>query len=205
MTLPQPIFEQVYRFKPNRATGGGSSYLIQHPAGNILIDSPAFHAEHCTAIDTLGGVQQWIFTHRGGIGEVELWMKHFQPQITIHEQEAFLVNSPNLNTFSQDTELLPDLQILWTPGHSPGSSCVLYRDMLFTGRHLLPNRQGEPSPFRLAKTFHWPRQLRSVEKLLQESISFSYICPGAGVGLLRGAVAITDAQTKLRHVWNSAH
>jgi glyoxylase-like metal-dependent hydrolase (beta-lactamase superfamily II) len=35
------------------------------------------------------------------------------------------------------------IQIFWTPGHSPGSSCLYYRKfggVLFSGRHLVPNR-----------------------------------------------------------------
>ncbi len=193
----QNLFPSIYRFKPNRATGGGSSYLILHEQGNILIDSPAFTPEHLTAIQNLGGLSYWVFTHRGAIGEVETWLKHLQPQLVIQEQEAYLVNAPVALAFAEDQELVPGVSLIWTPGHSPGSSCVLYEDTLFTGRHLLPDSQGLPRPLRLAKTFHWSRQLRSVAKLLK-NYTFSRICPGAAIGLLRGTPAIEDAQTKLR-------
>lgn len=192
----QHLFADVYRFKPNRATGGGSSYLITRPEGNVLIDAPAWSEEHNQALQALGGVTHWFFTHRGGIGEVERWFKVMQPQILIHEQEAFLVNAPVAFRFAQDCEIA-GLALVWTPGHSPGSTCLRWRDTLFSGRHILPNSQGQPRPLKLAKTFHWPRQLKSVQKLVVGP-EFTRICPGAAVGLLRGAVAIEDAQAQLK-------
>ncbi|WP_287130272.1 hypothetical protein [Candidatus Cyanaurora vandensis] len=198
MSQPQYLFKDVYRFKPNRATGGGSSYLIVRAEGNLLIDTPAWHEEHQAALVALGGVTHWIFTHRGGIGEVVPWLKVMQPAMAIHEQEAYLVNGPVAFAFGGDCDWA-GVQLIWTPGHSPGSTCVLWQDILFTGRHLLPDSQGRPRPLQLAKTFHWPRQLRSVAKLL--TVPFNRICPGAAVGLLRGAAAIEDAQIKLQQGW----
>jgi glyoxylase-like metal-dependent hydrolase (beta-lactamase superfamily II) len=101
------------------------------------------------------------------------------------------------------------LQAIWTPGHSPGSACIYYLNsqpesiplrgrcangMLFTGRHLLPvneiatdgNRQIVPQPLQTAKTFHWPRQQRSVSKLKALFPHVRYLLPGANTGLLRG-------------------
>ncbi|WP_218082202.1 MBL fold metallo-hydrolase [Anthocerotibacter panamensis] len=199
---PHHLFDTIYRFKPNRATGGGSSYLIVHPQGNVLLDAPAWNEEHVQAIQEMGGVAWWIFTHRGGIGEVERWLTAIVPQIVVHEQEAFLINGPVTRAFRQDTDLLPDVKLIWTPGHSPGSICVLYQGTLFTGRHLLPDSTGLPRPLRLAKTFHWPRQLNSVRKLL-EGPQFTRICPGAAVGLLRTAPAIEDAWEKVQAVYKS--
>ncbi|MFQ5919329.1 MAG: MBL fold metallo-hydrolase [Thermoplasmata archaeon] len=54
--------------------------------------------------------------------------------------------TPVARTF-KDGDRLPaagwDLEVLHTPGHSPGSSCLLYEDTLFTGdtvlKHITPN------------------------------------------------------------------
>ena len=71
--------------------------------------------------------------------------------------------------------------------------------MLFTGRHLLPNREGHPIPLKTPKTFHWKRQLRSVVQLLEtfSSETLRYIMPGAMTGRLRGDKYIAEAYDKL--------
>jgi hypothetical protein len=50
-------------------------------------------------------------------------------------------------------------------------------------------------PLRMSKTFHWPRQLRSIALLQQRltSDNLTYICPGANTGFLRGKGAIARA------------
>jgi glyoxylase-like metal-dependent hydrolase (beta-lactamase superfamily II) len=93
-------------------------------------------------------------------------------------------------------------QVIWTSGHSPGSACLyspLAGGLLFTGRHLLPDRQAQPYPLRTAKTFHWNRQIRSVQALLDRFTpdTLQHIYPGASLGFLRGASSISDAYAKL--------
>jgi hypothetical protein len=70
---------------------------------------------------------------------------------------------------------------------------------LFSGRHILPTRQGGAAPLRVSKTFHWPRQLRHIQRLLDEFTpqTLSYICPGANTGFLRGKRFIDEAYDKL--------
>ena len=71
--------------------------------------------------------------------------------------------------------------------------------MLFSGRHLVPNLQGEPVPLRTAKTFHWPRQIKSLQNLLARFTpeTLQYLCPGANTGFLRGTGAIDRAYERL--------
>ncbi|MDJ0560403.1 MAG: MBL fold metallo-hydrolase, partial [Microcystis sp. M53599_WE4] len=98
--------------------------------------------------------------------------------------------------------LSPTCSCFWTPGHSPGSSCLYWQrhgGVLFTGRHLLPDTKGQPRPLQTAKTFHWPRQLRS-QKIILDRFSpetLSYLCPGANTGFLRGRGIIDRAYEKI--------
>jgi hypothetical protein len=64
---------------------------------------------------------------------------------------------------------------------------------------LLPDRQSNPSPLRTAKTFHWKRQIRNVQKLLDRftPATLQFICPGASMGFLRGKQTIDQAYPKL--------
>lgn len=188
------VFADLLSFKPNRHTLGGTAYLLvampdNRLVHNWLVDTPLWSEEHRDLIQALGGLGAIFLTHRGAIGEVEKFAGHFHCPVFIHEQEAYLVSAHGVpvRSFSADGELAPGLTALWTPGHSPGSSCLLWQahgGVLLSGRHLLPDSQGRPQPVRVSRTFHWPRQLASVEKLA--GYPYRYICPGAAVGLMRG-------------------
>ena len=197
----QTIWDNIFAFPPNRDTLGGTAYLIVENEGNILIDCPAWDEANQKFLQDLGGVRSLFITHRGGISTQEI-QKTFNCQIFIQEQEAYLLPGLKVTTFQQKFTLSSLSQAIWTPGHSPGSSCVYYSSeggILFSGRHLLPNQLSEPMPLRTAKTFHWLRQIKSVE-LLRDRFTpetLQYICPGANTGFLRGKRAIDQAYQRL--------
>ncbi len=193
---PHLVLQNVVAFSPNRDTLGGTAYLIVNNSSsdlsqNILIDAPAWNSTNREFIASQGGVQSAIVTHRGGLGQMATIAKDLACEVIIQEQEAYLLPGTPKITYHQTYQInlgsLEDpLQVIWTPGHSPGSACIYYRGMIFTGRHLLPDRQMNPQPFQTAKTFHWPRQLRSVTKLQELFPQVQYLLPGASSGLLRG-------------------
>lgn len=184
---------------------GATAYFIVGNAANILIDCPAWNAENQQFLQDQGGVQRLILTHRGAISRVKEWQQAFQCEVGVQEQEAYLVPGVTLTTFQHSWDVTPDCQAIWTPGHSPGSACVYWKSqggVLFSGRHLLPNSQGEPMPLRTSKTFHWRRQLASVERLQQafQPETLSYLCPGANTGFLRGKGVIDQAYQRLTQI-----
>lgn len=186
----------VSAFRPNRESLGGTAYLVEHPDGNILIDCPA--PEYLSELSQ--PVRWLIVTHRLAIGtpaasrgSLAQAQAQLDCEIIIHEQEAYLAPQVTITTWQDDQQLLPDVGLIWTPGHSPGSCCVhLDRDggVLFSGRHIIPDRDGTPTPQRQTKTFHWRRQLQSCQKLLDTLPAPAWLCPGANTGYLRGKVAI---------------
>ena len=195
--LPTEILPGIFAFAPNRDTLGGTAYAIVTATGNILIDSPAWHDVNRQFITDLGGIKWLIITHRGSIGKATTIATELGCEVLIQEQEAYLLPELKLTTFQDRFNLKDSIHAIWTPGHSPGSACIYYRGtggVLFTGRHLLPNQLGEPVPLRTSKTFHWRRQLRSVDAIWQQFPSeqpLSHICPGANIGLLRGKGSIS--------------
>ncbi|MEM8503293.1 MAG: MBL fold metallo-hydrolase [Cyanobacteria bacterium P01_D01_bin.1] len=210
---PQPVFETIFAFAPNRETLGGTAYLIleqlgdsqstSSPSANILVDCPALTDFHRDFIHSKGGIETLFITHRGGISQVKEFQREFDAKVLIQEQEAYLLPGIETEVFHRDRILSPTSKVLWNPGHSPGSASLYHSDyggVLFTGRHLLPNRSGAPVPLRLSKTFHWPRQLRYAKQLLGDFTvdSLSYICPGASTGYLRGDKKIKDAYLQLQ-------
>lgn len=200
--LARAVLDTISAFPPNRDTLGATAYLIVENQTNFLIDCPAWDRENQQFLQEQGGVSWLIVTHRGGIGKVKEIQAAFGCQVLIQEQEAYLLPDVEVKTFQHEFNLSPQTQVIWTPGHSPGSSCVYSATqggVLFSGRHLLPNQQGLPVPLRTSKTFHWWRQLRSVA-LLRDRFSpntLNYLCPGANTGFLRGKRIIEQAYEHL--------
>jgi glyoxylase-like metal-dependent hydrolase (beta-lactamase superfamily II) len=199
---PRPILDTIFAFPPNRDTLGGTAYLIVENAANVLIDCPAWNETNENFLREQGGVSSLFLTHRGGISKAREIQDSMGCKILIQEQEAYLLPGLDTTPFQYEFILTPSCCGIWTPGHSPGSSCLYYNNLggvLFSGRHLLPNPQGELMPLRTSKTFHWPRQLRSVQSLRDRftSTTLQYICPGANTGFLRGKGVIDQAYQRL--------
>ncbi len=201
---PKEILANIFAFSPNRETLGGTAYFMRESTGNVLIDCPIWDKTSETFLEEQGGVRWWILTHRGGMSQqIASMQEKLQCEIFIQEQEAYLITQVSITPFRQELSLNSEFTVIWTAGHSPGSSCIYgsrHGGVLFTGRHLLPNQQGFPVPLRIEKTFHWPRQLSNVAKLLKRFTpdTLSYLCPGANTGFLRGKGYISNAYHLLK-------
>ena len=205
---PQAVFDTIFAFPPNRETLGGTAYLILEKdadgqSANILVDCPAFSEAHQAFMTEQGGIDTLFITHRGGMAQVSEFQSAFNAQVVIQEQEAYLLPTVTTQTFRRDRTLSPTSRVFWSAGHSPGAACLYhsgYGGVLFTGRHLLPDRDGAPRPLRRSKTFHWPRQLRNAQQLLADFTpdTLSYICPGGSTGFLRGEKKIPHAYSQLQ-------
>ena len=200
--IPNQLNPTIFAFPPNRDILGGTAYFIQNPLGNLLIDCPAWTDDIISWLNQKGGVRWLVLTHRGGMAKVRSIQTAMGCEIVIQEQEAYLLPNLTVTPFHHHHTITPDTEIIWTSGHSPGASCVYNQQqggLLFTGRHLLPDRNGNPAPLRGSKTFHWNRQLKNVAVLRDRysSETLQWICPGASTGYLRGETAIDNAHTKL--------
>ncbi len=202
---PRQVLNTIFAFPPNRDTLGGTAYFIVRNEGNILVDCPALDQTNQDFVRSHGGVRWLFLSHRGAIGKTAEFKEIFNCEVLIQEQEAYLLPELTLTTFHQEFTLNSAVQVIWTPGHSPGSSCLYYSQLggvLFTGRHLVPNQQGEPVPLRTAKTFHWHRQIKSIKAILEgfSPDTLQYICPGANTGFLRGKRVIDNAYQHLANL-----
>ena len=207
----KPVLETIFAFSPNRETLGGTAYFILSPSGNILIDCPAWDDRLQSILSEHGGIRWFAFTHRGAMGQrshIKHIQDHFQCDLLVQEQEAYLLPDIQVTTFQQTFELSSTTRLIWTPGHTPGSTCVYHQipngetaqqGVIFTGRHLLPNHQGQLQPLRVAKTFHWFRQLRSTQLLLDSftAQTLHFGCPGANIGFLRKERTIPNVYQQL--------
>ena len=201
---PRSILPGVFAFAPNRDTLGATSYLIVNKTSNIILDCPAWNEINREFIQSQGGIHSLIISHRGGLGKNVLDMQQtLSCSVIVQEQEAYLLPEVEVRSFGDRLALADNLELIWTPGHSPGSSCLYgqqHGGILFTGRHLLPKSPTEITPLRTAKTFHWWRQLDSIAKLRDRftADTLQYIFPGANTGYLRGTGYIENAYEKLQ-------
>jgi glyoxylase-like metal-dependent hydrolase (beta-lactamase superfamily II) len=200
---PREIATGLFAFAPNRETLGATAYFILENTGNILIDCPAWEKIDREFIKDRGGIASLVITHRGGISQkVAQIQAEFGCEVIIQEQEAYLIPEAKTTLFSEEYRVEDRSLLVWTAGHSPGSSCLYWQKhggVLFTGRHLLPISPEKIQPLRVAKTFHWWRQLQSVQKILDRFSpeTLQYICPAANTGYLRGGGWVADAYQKV--------
>jgi glyoxylase-like metal-dependent hydrolase (beta-lactamase superfamily II) len=206
--------EGLWLFAPNRDTQGGSSWLVQGDPGraepDLLVDAPALTAanrdvlaQRRAAVGVDGGLI--VLTSREGHGQTRQWQELLGWPVLVQEQESYLLPGvERLRPFARQLAPAPGLALLWTPGPTPGS-CVLHlrrgaEDGLFCGRLLVPVAAGALAPLCTARTFHWQRQLASLQQLLLwlPAGSPAWIATGAGLGALRGQPLVSDGAQQLK-------
>lgn len=81
-------------------------------------------------------------------------------------------------------EKLSGIEVIPTPGHTPGHVCLLYEDVLFIG-DLLENKNGKLRPY--PRAWNWDNEavLKSVDRIAD--IPHKWICPAHGRPVLKEA------------------
>lgn len=176
MEFPLHIKENVYYNGFNSPKSyGAKSYLIVHPDGNWMVDSPRFSKTLVSKIEDLGGLTHIFLTHRDDVADADKFSRHFGAERLIHEGDRNAQPDAEI-TFEEEFEI-GDFRIIPTPGHTRGSSCLLYKKYLFTGDHLY--RRGKW--FRATRSYNWwswEEQVKSLRKLAD--YDFQWILPGHG-------------------------
>jgi glyoxylase-like metal-dependent hydrolase (beta-lactamase superfamily II)/ferredoxin len=162
-----------------RSSYGASSYLLELPGGNWMVDSPRWNAGLAAAIGRLGGLSTIFLTHRDDVADAARYAQYFGAQRIIHVRDRSAMPDAEIVIEGDDAATYGPCTIVPTPGHTRGHCVLHYGEYLFTGDHLAWDAQ------RSALTAHpnvcwydWPTQLRSVARLRE--LSFSWILPGHG-------------------------
>jgi glyoxylase-like metal-dependent hydrolase (beta-lactamase superfamily II)/ferredoxin len=182
-SLPEAIEPDVYFCGFASADSyGASPYLIVRPEGNVLVDSPRAAEPLMRRIEALGGVRTLFLTHADDVADHRRWHERFGCTRVMHEADLGRgtrdVEQPLRGL--EPTPLAADLVAIPVPGHTAGSTALLYRErFLFTGDHLW----WSPSYGRLHASrgvcWHsWPEQLRSLARL--RDFRFEWVLPGHG-------------------------
>lgn len=159
-----------------------TSYLIERPEGNVLVDSPRFAAPLVKRLEEMGGVRYMYLTHRDDVADHRKFQEHFGCDRILHADD---ITSDTRDveiqlTGSDPIEFAPDLLIIPVPGHSKGHTVLLHNDkFLFTGDHLAKSEDSEELiAFRSYCWYSWSEQIKSMEKLA--TYSFEWVLPGHG-------------------------
>eukprot|EP00262_Sarcandra_glabra_P009895 TRINITY_DN2471_c0_g1_i2.p1 TRINITY_DN2471_c0_g1~~TRINITY_DN2471_c0_g1_i2.p1 ORF type:complete len:350 (-),score=32.86 TRINITY_DN2471_c0_g1_i2:561-1610(-) len=186
-TFPLPINEKripgVYHCGyHSEKTYGGTSYLVVHPEGNILVDSPQYKERLARNIEMLGGARYMFLSHKDDVGDHEKWSKRLNCDRIIHSEEVQASTADvEMKLYGKGPwSLGSDFEIIFTPGHTEGSICLLYKPLkvLFTGDHLARSRESGLSIFEKYNWYSVTMQVECVRKLLD--IDFEWILPGHG-------------------------
>jgi hydroxyacylglutathione hydrolase len=131
------------------------AYLWQGSAGNVLFYSPATDADF-DAIDALGGVAAQYLSHQDEAGpNLVAVAERFGSRLHAPAAEADVIGQHR----RVDVPLEPirhvdgnNVEVLPTPGHSPGSTCDLVTgsdgaQYLFTGDTMFPTGTGTWATF----------------------------------------------------------
>ena len=179
--LPEPIADGVHWCGfASKDSFGAQSYFIRRAEGNVLVDSPRFATPLVRKLEALGGVRYLVLTHQDDVADHERFHETFGAERVLHASEArgALASVERKLEGPGPWSLAPDLKILAVPGHTAGPIALLFRDeFLFTGDHLWAD-EGRLGASRRFNWHSWEEQLRSIEKLLEES--FTWVLPGHG-------------------------
>lgn len=125
------------------------AYLLVRDDGNVLFYNTGLRHE-IDRIAELGGVARQYLSHRDELGDtIRLIRERFGARLGGHVREAVdfaRVRAPDI-VFDRREMHLGNVEVIPTPGHSPGSTCFLVhapqgKRYLFTGDTLYLDRDG---------------------------------------------------------------
>jgi glyoxylase-like metal-dependent hydrolase (beta-lactamase superfamily II)/ferredoxin len=182
--FPEPIADGVYYCGwAAESSFGARSYLIVRPRGNILVDSPRYAAPLVEAIEALGGVRWMFLTHRDDVADHRKFRERFGCERILHRDDV-VAGTREVEIKLEGYAPVPlDDEALFipVPGHTPGSTCMLYRGrFLFSGDHAWSDAAAERvvASHRVC-WYDWDLQTASMTRLLDHR--FEWLLPGHGL------------------------
>ncbi|WVZ73038.1 hypothetical protein U9M48_021396 [Paspalum notatum var. saurae] len=162
---------------------GATSYLVTHPQGNILIDSPRYNPKLASNIEKLGGARYMFLTHIDDVADHRKWAERLKCVRIIHsgDAEESTVDVEWKLDGNGPWNIGTDFELIHTPGHTQGSVCLYYKPLkvLFTGDHVAKSEDSDDlTLFLMYSKQSVSLQLESIRKLLE--VEFEWLLPGHG-------------------------
>jgi glyoxylase-like metal-dependent hydrolase (beta-lactamase superfamily II) len=183
LRFPDPIAPDVEQCGYASADSyGASSYLIRRPSGNVLVDSPRAAGPLLRRIAERGGVRFMFLTHRDDVADHRAFRERFGCERILHAADVTSGTGDVERRIEghEPVQIDQDLVAIPVPGHTRGSTALLYREtFLFTGDHLWGLEDRSALGAAREVCWHsWPEQVRSLQRLLDWR--FSWVLPGHG-------------------------
>jgi len=181
-SFPIPVAENVYHCGYHAENSyGAASYLIVHPEGNVMVDSPRFTPPLVKQIEKMGGIRYLYLTHKDDVADHQKYHEYFQCDRILHRDDM-TSSTRNVEiqlTGSQPFQLNSNLLIIPVPGHTRGHTILLYKKFLFTGDHLAwSDHRNSLVAWRDVCWYSWSEQIKSMRKLTR--YAFEWVLPGHG-------------------------
>jgi len=160
---------------------GASSYFIQHPQGNWLVDAPRFVPALVKRLEQMGGIRYVFLTHQDDVADAAQYAAHFRAERIIHEFEKHAQpDAEHMLRGKEAVDWSADFRIIPVPGHTKGHLLLIYyKTYLFSGDHLAWSRNRKNlTAFKDHCWYSWSEQLQSLQRLQQET--FEWVLPGHG-------------------------
>ncbi|EEE58104.1 hypothetical protein OsJ_08980 [Oryza sativa Japonica Group] len=162
---------------------GATSYLLTHPDGNILVDSPRYTTKLAENIEKLGGARYMFLTHMDDVADHRKWAERLKCERIIHsgDVEDVTADVEWKLTGNGPWDIGADFELIHTPGHTEGSVCLFYKPVkaLFTGDHVAKSEESDDLDlFLMYSKQSVGLQLDSMRKLLK--LDFEWFLPGHG-------------------------
>lgn len=181
--FPALIADDVYYCGyASESSFGAASYFIRRPEGNVLVDSPRAARPLIRRLQELGGVRTMFLTHRDDVADHDVYRRELGCERVLHASDLSPATA-GIERRLEGTEpiaLASDLLAIPVPGHTAGSTALLYRnEFLFSGDHIWWSQaRGRLHASRCVNWHSWDEQVRSVRRLLQ--FRFRWVLPGHG-------------------------
>jgi glyoxylase-like metal-dependent hydrolase (beta-lactamase superfamily II)/ferredoxin len=182
-SFPILVDENVYHCGyHSEKSYAATSYFIQLPEGNILVDSPRFTPPLVKRLEEMGGIRYMYLTHKDDVADHQKYAEHFGCDRILHSDDI-TSNTRNVEiqiTGLEPFNLSPDLLIIPVPGHTKGHTVLLYKNkFLFTGDHLDWSEDlHQLAAFRDYCWYSWSEQIKSMRNLA--NYTFEWVLPGHG-------------------------
>jgi glyoxylase-like metal-dependent hydrolase (beta-lactamase superfamily II) len=161
---------------------GATSYLVERPDGNLMVDSPVLTRRLTGEIDARGGLAHVLLTHRDDVADAQQWAERYGARVWIHADDRRATPfATDVVEGIEPAEIAPGVSVIPVPGHTRGSVVYLVDDRwLFTGDSLAWSHQREDLvAFRGACWYSWSELTTSLGRLA-DLARFEWILPGHG-------------------------
>ncbi len=203
MPLTKKINEIIFRFNNQFFYGEGvNTYLISFKKTIILFDLPKYSKELENYLTTFNKPITALLSHGPcGIADGKIWQQKLGIIIYLHEKDKnneWLKVSPNI-LFKSPPQFSKQIQIIHTPGHTPGSICLYEKTTktLFTGDTFGGDENGDVWDFNKKDGYgNLNQRLNSCRKLL--SYDFDFALP------FHYEMILGNAKEKLKNFINSS-